>query len=231
MKIMEMKDSYYDTLKHYGLSRSHLTDVRLLSYPRGEFICMEGQPLSYMYIVVTGKAKVYCTIENGKSHLLCFYRSGGTIGELELMADRNHAQSTVEAITDLLCIAIPIGTNKAYLRSNVDFLNSVGHILARKLARSSNNTVHIILYPLETRLCSYIFIANQNGIFHEKLTETAELLGSSYRHLLRALNELVRDQVLIKVGHDYKIIDPVELKNRSKDFYEPLEHDMLFDFI
>lgn len=231
MKQLTMTDSDFQTLKHYGLLQENLKEIQMVEFRRGEFICMQGQPLSCMYIVVSGKAKVYCTIETGRTHLLCFYRSGGIIGELELMTESNFAKSTVEAITDVRCFVIPLTVNKPALFQNNLFLASISKILARKLARSSENIVHIILYPLETRLCSYLYIANRNGLFKENLTELAQLLGTSYRHLLRAMNQLVQDEILKKSNSGYVIINQEELKNRSKDFYEPFERDIVFDFI
>ncbi len=231
MKQQNMTKTDFQTLEHYGLLQQNLKEMRVQEYRRGEFICMQGQQLSNIYIVVSGKAKVYCTIETGKCHLLCFYRSGGIIGELELMTDNFIAQSSVEAITDVRCLMIPIAVNKAEFFQNNIFLTSIGKILARKLTRSSENIVHMILYPLETRLCSYLYIANRNGLFKENLTELAQLLGTSYRHLLRALNQLVQDEILKKTSSGYVIINQEELKNKSKSFYEDFERDMVFDFI
>ena len=48
-----------------------------------------------------------------------------------------------------------------------------------------------MLYPLENRLASYILetYTNEDSNNAENLTQISELLGASYRHLLRVLNK------------------------------------------
>ena len=205
-------------LQKYGVDASVLQGVCLLAYEKGEYLSREGMPFAKIYIVLHGKAKVFCDVENGRRLLISFYEEGGLIGDLELMTDMEVASASVQALTEGACIAIPLQKeNRAYLRENVAFLNIVGKSLANKLERSSKNGAHIILYPLEERLCSYIDVTVENDLF--------EVIGTSYRHLLRELNRLVENGILEKCGKHYRIKDRAALKQKSRDFYHPLERD------
>lgn len=215
-------------LQKYGVDASALQGVCLLAYEKGEYLSREGMPFAKIYIVLHGKAKVFCDVENGRRLLISFYEEGGMIGDLELMTDMEVASASVQALTEGACIAIPLQKeNRTYLRENVAFLNIVGKSLANKLERSSKNGAHIILYPLEERLCSYIDVTVENDLFEERLTEVAEVIGTSYRHLLRELNRLVENGILEKCGKHYRIKDRAALKQKSRDFYHPLERDLV----
>jgi len=97
--------------------------------------------------------------------------------------------------------------------------------LAEKLAAVSMNSSINLLYPLENRLASYI---NESLIygddlyidFDENLNNIAELLGSSYRHLLRTFNTLCKKGVLTKDDGKYKIINKALLKDLAGDLYQ-----------
>ena len=63
--------------------------------------------------------------------------------------------------------------------------------MALKLASLSVSNSVNILYPLENRLASYILASytNEDNNNTENLTQIAEFLGTSYRHLLRVVKE------------------------------------------
>ena len=81
---------------------------------------------------------------------------------------------------------------------------------------------------MENRLASYILAAKEEiivdnkkaYIFNEKLTELAELLGTSYRHLLRTINALINKGVISKENGYYKILDQKLLKTLSVGVYK-----------
>jgi len=85
-----------------------------------------------------------------------------------------------------------------------------------------NSSINL-LYPLENRLASYIneFLTNDEDSniyidFDENLVNIAELLGSSYRHLLRTLNTLSKKGVLEKEDGKYKVL----LEELAGDLYQ-----------
>ncbi len=206
-----------------GIAQNQALGARVFEYEPGEAICQQGQPLTHLLLVMEGRAKVCLFTENGRSLLLSFYDAGGMIGDMELMMGEESAHTSVEAVSAFRCVAVPLGENRAALMGDAGVLRTIGAALARKLDRSSKNGAFNILYPLESRLCSYIDSVSHEGFFDEKLTEVAELLGASYRHLLRALKGLCAVGVLCKDGRGYRIGDQAGLKLRGQGFYAPIE--------
>lgn len=219
MKAKAASKEQASILCKYGLERARLHGVTVCSYARGEYICMAESPLGAVFIVVSGRAKVSFTAENGRSLLLGFYQDGGLIGDLEFMTDSDTAHMGVQAVTPVTCLSVPVAANREELLENARFLMCAGNGLAKKLGSSNDNCAQIILYPLETRLCSYIAATAEDGYFREKLTETAELLGASYRHLMRALAGLCEKRLLEKRGRAYFVRDRDALMRAGMGLY------------
>jgi len=200
--------------------------MELFLFKSGEYICKDNEEISYIYFFVEGKAKVFITLSNGKSLLLCFYQDFTILGDIELV-EKKVASTNVQAIEDVCCIGISLERARKYLLNDPKFLRTICTSLGGKLIRCSNNSSINLLYPLKNRLASYILVAGKpfnhkegGGIeFYGNLTEIAELLGTSYRHLLRTLNELTEMGVIRKKNSSYEVIDLEQLKNLAGDLY------------
>lgn len=219
MKQKPVTPEYRMLIKEYGLADAVAVPPTLLRYKRGELLCREGDALDYLLYVVDGKIKVSTTSSGGKTLLICLYHAEGIIGSIEALTGLP-ATATAQAVTDVVCIAVAIAPNRELLLNSLPFLRHLNIVLSVMFARSSKNSALNILYPLETRVCSYIALTQVEGMFREKLTETSELLGTSYRHLLRALKSLCVKGLLEKeVRGGYRITDPPALKAMAEDYY------------
>lgn len=206
-------------LARYGLGNIDVSDICVFRYNSGEFILRQGYPCPYLLLVLEGRMKVLSTVPSGRTLLNCYQTSSGIIGEVEFSADSDSAASSVQAVTPVACIGIPRARFGDELKSNVTLLRAVNTELAQKLYRSSKNSAATILHPLDERLCAYIAMTNTGGCYREKLTDTAEILGTSYRHLLRTLGKLCAKGVLEKTPQGYIIRDEAELRRIGKDCY------------
>ncbi len=220
IKRENITEQHIKYLNQFGLEGLNPERLALETYQKGEFLTHEGEPIESLLFIIHGEVRVSVTGENGKSLLICFYSTDQIIGNMELMANIP-AAATCEAISEVTCVAVPMDFYEQALRSNLYFVNFVGSRIAEMLAQSSRNNALNILYPLKTRVCSYIAVMQQDGVFTAPLTETSELLGSSYRHLLRTLNELCQDGVLQKTKGGYLIKDEAKLESTAADYYIP----------
>ena len=108
--------------------------------------------------------------------------------------------------------------------NDTNLMNFLCNSLGKKLKRSSKNASINLMYPLENRVASYIISIgtdkNSEIIkFDETLTVISELLGTSYRHLLRTLNRLCNKNILKKEEDYYIIIDYKNLEELAADIY------------
>jgi len=202
-----------------------LNELKLMKASKSEYICYQEEEMRNLLFLVEGRAKVEKILANGKTMLLSFYESFGVMGDIELVHD-GPVNCTIQALTTCYVLALPVEKARLYLQKDVKLLNYLCRALANKLESISNNSSINLLYPLENRLASYInMVADEpeemggKRIFCENLTHLAELLGTSYRHLLRTLNSLCQMNIMHKEKNGYVIIDENELEKLAKAIY------------
>lgn len=217
-------------MKKYNLSDYFSKDVsshlNLYFWKKGEHICREEENNDYLFFFVDGKAKVYTTLKNGKSLLICFYDDFNLIGSLEMM-DHRLSTASIQVIEDAYCLGIKQSAVHKYLLEDVVFLQFILRTLSVELERSTKNSSINLLYPLENRLASYLFATKQKisldeetyPLFNENLTLLAELLGTSYRHLHRSLNVLIEKKVIRKTTKGFELINLPKLEELAADLY------------
>ena len=183
---------------------------------------MQGSFIEYVYIFLKGRSKVFFTSPNGKTLLVAYYTTTELIGDVELMSNETEASLSVQTISDVECIGIPFSQYKEVLKNNIIFMNHVGEGLSSKLRKNTISNIFNILHSLDARICRHIAMTNVDGYFSEKLTELSEIMGTSYRHLLRTLDKLCVEGVIEKIDRGYKIVDMNMLKSRANDDYNKL---------
>lgn len=223
----KLMDKYIDKYNINEIfSKDMSKHMELFLFKPNEYLCKADETIDYLFFFVEGKAKVYVGLENGKSLLLCFYYPFMMLGDLELI---NSAKATTntQVIEETYCIGLSLDKVRDELLNDAKFLRVICDSLGSKLERASKNSSINLLYPLENRLASYIMVTKEEDIkggekiwmFNENLTEISELLGTSYRHLLRTLNKLINSGVLKKDGVNYEVVDERVLRELAVDLY------------
>jgi CRP/FNR family putative post-exponential-phase nitrogen-starvation transcriptional regulator len=170
--------------------------MELFAFDKGETICSVGDRMEHLFLLVKGKIKIYKVLPNGKSILIRFYNPLSTIGDLEMLNELT-VKSMVESVNDTLFIGIKEQALIDTAYQDPVFLRFIIKHLAHKLHTFSNASSLNLLYPVETRFASYLvsITVDENDqaqieeIKAAKLTEIAEMLGTSYRHLNRVITQ------------------------------------------
>lgn len=207
MTIHPMTSDGKSVLKEYGLLLNDLNGCALCHFEAGEVILNQGMLVDRLFIVIQGKVKVCMLAGNGKDLTLCYYVSSGILGDIELMQEDRSASATSITALPSTFIRIPLSQNLSYLKSNIIFMNQIATGLSTKLLNSSNEHIASALYTSEERLCSYILMAEHNGLFTDILSDVSKSIGISYRHLFRVLNDLCENGILEKRESGFKILD------------------------
>jgi len=226
----ETKLDYY--IKEYNIKDFFGIDMKkymeLHSFPKESHLVKTNEPMDYFYFFVEGKIKVYTVLKNGKSLLFRLYKPLSIIGDVEFI-DFDTANSNIEAINQCLCIGISMNNIRKYAANDPTFLKCMCASLGKKFISSSIASSINILYPLENRLASYLLAItpenSQNskldgGIITDKFTEMSDLLGTSYRHLIRTINKLCTKNIITKEKNTIIILDIEALEKLAGDLYE-----------
>ncbi|MDU3521021.1 MAG: cyclic nucleotide-binding domain-containing protein [Clostridium saudiense] len=196
-------------INNTGISKLFSQDINnyleLFSLNKGDFLINEGECSNYLYFLVSGKLKVFSHSTSGKIMSITHFNSFEIIGETCSLWDKAPTAS-VQASSKAYCIGISMQYRNLLL-NDVVFLRYICQNLGERLSYMNNNTCTNLYESLESRLASFILKTEKDGIFSYNLTECAELLCASYRHLLRIINSFCSTNKLFKNGKYYKIID------------------------
>lgn len=205
-------------INNTGISKLFSQDMsnllELFSLNKGDFLINEGECSDYLYFLVSGKLKVFSHSTSGKIMSLNLFNSFEIIGETGSLWN-NPPTASVQANSKAYCIGISM-KHRDILLNDVIFLRYICKNLGERLSYMNNTTCINLYEPLENRLASFILKTEENGVFSYNLTECAELLCASYRHLLRVINLFCSTNKLIKEGKSYKILD--------RDYLESISH-------
>lgn len=173
--------------------RPHLA---LYDFERGDLICTQGAPADMLYILVKGKVKVYTTSAEGKSLILSFKRPLDLFGDIEYV-HRANLLNTVEAVTPVSMIGVHDRWLRACASDHAPLLQFMLETIAGKFYQMANAMSFNLMHPVEVRLASYLLSVSfdEGDVPLEAakgaipLTDTANLIGTSYRHLNRVIRQ------------------------------------------
>lgn len=223
MKLVENMDIPELELKiaeaKKNVSEELFNKMKLCCFKSGEYIFREGEKSDSLFIILKGVCKVFKTLENGKTILLCLYEDIQVLGEFEIFGDPI-VKTNIQALQDTYCFVLPVSPNRKLLLSDNSFLQFVCRKVCSKIERNNKNTGINLLYPLEQRLAGYLLIMQSDGMFSSNYTMLAEYLGCSHRHLLRTFRLLCEKGLLEKRGTSYLLKDISALEKFAGGVYQ-----------
>ena len=89
------------------LNEELLAVGQLLSFEKNEPLVRQGEPLTHLYLLLSGKARIVKNEANGKRLILQFLEAGDLIGELTLV-DAEEETKDVIAMGTVTCLALPL---------------------------------------------------------------------------------------------------------------------------
>ncbi|KAB3529288.1 helix-turn-helix domain-containing protein [Alkaliphilus pronyensis] len=201
--------------------------MELFRFGAGECICKANDEMTYFYLHVKGKLKIYTMLDNGRSILLRFNKPLSILGDVEILNEQL-VKCYVDSLDESLLIGIKLEDLKKYAYEDPVFLRFVIKNLSYKLYTISNSSSINLLYPLENRLACYLLSitgGENNSRFHEIMTdnyeEMANLLGSSYRHLSRVIKKLELEGIIKKNKKKISILNYNKIRELAgENLYE-----------
>ncbi|NNG00698.1 MAG: cyclic nucleotide-binding domain-containing protein [Desulfobacteraceae bacterium] len=209
------------------LDQAFVGKLKTYKFSPGEFMIRHGEPADHLWFFVEGRSKVFMTLENGKSLLIRFYAPPEIVGDVEVFS-RTPYICNMQALTTVACIGTPSHVFREHAESNPRLLVFMCRNLSNKLANFNLLSAVNQKYTLENRVAAYLAAVStphesrhriSEEINTSNLTELADLLGSSYRHLTRTLKKLKNDGIIAKSGDDFVILDRKRLLSMARDIY------------
>lgn len=178
----------YPVQNLFSTSVEELLEVHI--FKRGEYVCEELMAPQRLYFLVEGRVKLYMIHQDGNVSLAQYYEPGDVLGELEFLGIRNQSQS-IQAVEDSVCLALSFKEHEELILADPVFLKNLSRLIAEKMLRGISKLVATQTYPLENRMAAYLLEKDQERERGDwikiSLTDLAQYLGVSYRHLSRVI--------------------------------------------
>lgn len=192
--------------------------MELRRYGDREAVCSVGDRLESMFILVQGKLKIHTLLPNGKSMLVRFARPMSVIGDVELLR-QYPVKNEVESVGDSLLLVAGRKLLLNEMEENTALLRFLVGELSHKLYTLGQTSALNLLYPVENRFASYLMSMYADSVGGHRveelrtanLTETADLLGTSYRHLNRIVRRFIEDGIIERRQGRLSVLDEAKL--------------------
>lgn len=189
-----------------ALSKSAVTRT----YPKNTIILNEGDETDSLYVILSGRVKVFVANEEGREIVLDVQGPGEYFGEMVL--DEGPRSASVMTLEPCRLQLIPKEDIKALLQSHPEFAM---HLVRKLIGRARTLTEHVKSLALEnvysrfTRLLHELAI-NEDGrlVVQEKLSqqELANRIGASREMVNRIVKELTTGGYISVTGSRIEIL-------------------------
>ncbi|MEA4911077.1 MAG: cyclic nucleotide-binding domain-containing protein [Oscillospiraceae bacterium] len=177
----------------------------------GEVIYSSDAPGSSLIFIAEGRAKTCVMHNNGVESLVSILDAGTIMGDMELVGEKSE-EYIVKTMHECFTIELPYVRDNDPILADVRFLRILCRILADKLHRNDIRFSALLSYPLKARFAAFVLNTQVHGIFRERLTETAQHLGVSYRQMQRVVASLCRSGALRRQAAGYAVADARQLE-------------------
>ena len=158
-----------------GLSDTELALVaqhaRLVEVGKDEVIYAEGDPPDALYLVVTGRARIYTTPPSGREETLEYVHRGDYFGVISLLTQQPHSV-TVRAVNDCLLIKIRQSDFDALLKQIPQLAVHVSRTLSRRLSQKRRERTATVF---EATIISIYSAVRGSGRTHYAINLAASL--------------------------------------------------------
>jgi CRP/FNR family transcriptional regulator, cyclic AMP receptor protein len=182
-----------------GLSEKDLEDISKLAvtrnYPKNTMVLCEGDNSDSLYVILSGKVKVFLSDEDGKEVILNVQGEGEYFGELALLDNAPRSASVMTADDTKLAV-ISKSAFEACLNKNPGMSLKISQGLAQRLRCLSYNVRNLALMDVYGRVARTLLdMAEEHDgeqVIQQKLTqrEIASMVGASREMVSRILRDL-----------------------------------------
>ena len=180
-----LPQSLLDAIAPHGLTRT---------FPAHAILINEGDTTDSLYIVLSGRVKVYASSDDGRELVLTEYGPGGYFGELSIDGARRSA--SIKAIEPCTCRVVQGSELRQFLADHPDFALLLTRKLIRMVRRLTEQVRSIALQDVYGRMVRVLTELSEpvgdERIVRRKLTQQdiADRVGSSREMVNRILKEL-----------------------------------------
>ena len=173
----------------------------LESFKRGALIITEGDPADALYVVISGRVKVFLGSDDGKEVVLTVLVAGECFGEIALL-DEEPRSASVAAMEQTKLLVIRRDNFLELLQGNPILARSMIRSLAHLVRRLTGSVQSLALKDVYRRIVEILerraVCEGEVRVINERLTHQllADMVGASREMVSRIMSDLVKGEYL-----------------------------------
>ncbi len=195
-------------------------------YKKGQILFNEGNPVTGVYFIYSGKVKIFLNSPGGKVHITRLASVGDIVGHRGFNYEKIYPASA-SAIEDALIGYIPMSDFIDALNNNPPLFNELLFFLGEELKRSEYKLRSFSEMTVKQRLAEALL--NIRRVFGEKTIgkkkvldavlsrqELADMTGASIEEIIRTISQMKKEGIIqtieknISIKSDKKILSLIE---------------------
>lgn len=191
---------------------------------KGEVIFNEGEPVTGIYFVYTGKVKVHKKWGSEKELIVRIAQSGAILGHRGLGDQTIYPVSATALEAGVVCY-IDMEFFKTTLKVNNNFTTDLMMFFASELQISERKMRNLAHMPVKGRVAQSLITFKQQfgitpqGFIDIELTrqDLASYTGATYETVFRTINELIAEQLITASGKRIAIVNETLLQKLTQE--------------
>lgn len=190
--------------------KEYVSDHPFSSFNKGDFIYLQGDASSTIFLVNTGKVKIGFIDEFGEEYVTAYLKKGDIFGE-NILLNETHRKEFAQAVEKhtSLC-SVTLSQAEALLRGNQSFSTTIYKFIGLKLKKIQRRYQIMLFRDTRTRIIEFIKDLKEDDKNAIKLlsgeilitnpfsqNEIAKLVGTSRSTFNIILNDLEKENYLL----------------------------------
>ena len=199
-----------------GLPRSQYGGLAKIvvgqAFKRGDTIFFEGDEAIGLYVVLSGRVKVFKLSAEGKEQILHIFGPGEPIGEVAVFAGKRFPAHAA-ALEETRVLFFPRAAFVDLIRNDPSLALNMLAVLSQRLRRFTTLVEDLSLKEVPGRLAAHLLYLSEREKGSSDLaldiskTQLASLLGTIPETLSRILARMTREKLIKSTGRRYQILD------------------------
>lgn len=196
----------------------------LKKFRAGEIIFDPSRVHKSLFIVKSGRVRIFYLTANGKAFTLSIIEEGGVFGEMPLIGQHLH-DSYVEALDDSEVCVLKEDEVKQFLLHDNRIAVRISQILGRKVLELEERLADLALKPLPQRIATLLLkLGNRSSIpwRHQQILvsltheQIASVAGATREAVSKTLSDFVTEGFILQSRGRITIIDESGLRSLAR---------------
>ncbi len=199
-----------------GLEEDQFTELISIAerkeYKKGEIIFSEGDKGNGLYVVETGKIKIFKLSPEGKEHIFHIYGPGKIFGEVPVFSGKNFP-AFAQAVAPSSLIFFPKQEISSLISENPSLAFNMMASLSMRLREFTVMVENLALKDVPARMASYLIVLsreqNNTDIVTLPVTKNqiSGLLGTTPETISRVFARMINKKLIYVDNKTIKILD------------------------